>query len=276
MSPPMRPPRDDIAAPDIHPGMTWIGDEPRNMPTLTAAGPALVHFFDFAQLNSVRTLPYIAEWSRRYADAGLSVVGVQAPRFPFGADAEAVRAGLDRLGVDYPVAIDSGRNMWLDYGCEGWPCLFLWGQGGVLRWAHFGEGEYAATEEAIQDELRELDALRALPVPMAPIRPGDGPGDTVIAPTPEVTPAGDRPWTPAEDGALLELDYEAAGAWATVEGEGTIRAGVDGEPGNDVEVPGPGIYELSSHPAHEAHSLQLDLSPGIILWTISFAPGVSG
>ena len=28
----------------------------------------LVHFFDFAQLNSVRTLPYVGEWARRYGD----------------------------------------------------------------------------------------------------------------------------------------------------------------------------------------------------------------
>src|SRR4051794_554016 len=276
MSGQMRPPRDDIAAPDLYPGMTWIGREPRNMPVLTASGPALVHFFDFAQLNSVRTLPYISEWRRRYEDAGLSVIGIQAPRFPFSADEGTVRAGLERLGVDYPVAIDADRNMWLDYGCEGWPALFLWAQGGVLRWAHFGEGEYVATEEAIQDELREADALRSLPEPMAALRPGDGPGETVIAPTPEVMPAGDRAWTGERDGALLELDYEAGGAWATVEGRGMIRAGTDGGPTDEIEVDGPGLYELASHPSHESPSLQIDLSPGLGLWTISFAPGVPG
>ena len=42
------------------------------MPVLTAAGPVLVHFFDYAQLNSVRTLPYLIEWDRRYREAGLS------------------------------------------------------------------------------------------------------------------------------------------------------------------------------------------------------------
>ncbi len=43
----------------------------------------------------------------------------------------------------------------------------------MLRWFHFGEGEYRQTEEAIQEELRELDALRPLPEPMAAIRPSD-------------------------------------------------------------------------------------------------------
>ena len=47
-------------------------------------------FFDFAQLNSVRTLPYLSEWNRRYRPSGLTVLGVQSPRFPFGAEREAV------------------------------------------------------------------------------------------------------------------------------------------------------------------------------------------
>ena len=50
-----------------------------------------------------------------------------SPRFPFGADPEAVAAGLERLGVEFPVAIDAERALWHAYGCEGWPSLFLWG-----------------------------------------------------------------------------------------------------------------------------------------------------
>ena len=40
----------------------------------TAGGPVLVHFLDFAQLNSVRTLPYVAEWARRYREHGLTTL----------------------------------------------------------------------------------------------------------------------------------------------------------------------------------------------------------
>ena len=125
------------------------------MAALTAAGPALVHFIDFAQLNSVRTLPYLAAWEARYRERGLRTIGVQAPRFPFGADRTAAAAALRDLGVGFPVAIDAGRELWHDYGCEGWPSLFLWRRGGALAWFHFGEGEYRATEEAIQAELRD-------------------------------------------------------------------------------------------------------------------------
>ena len=270
----MRPGRDDIAAPELPRRIAWIGERPPSMARLTADGPALVHVFDFAQLNSVRTLAYVEEWDRRYRDAGLTVLGVQAPRFRFGAEPETVAAGLERLGVSFPTAIDSDRELWLAYGCEGWPSLFLWGRGGVLRWFHFGEGEYRATEEAIQAELREIDALRRLPAPMEPLRPTDEPGATVIVPTVELFPAPGRAWIAARDGRGFAVEYEAGGASVTAAGEGELYPELDGERLAPVEVSGPGLYEITEHGTHERHSLALDLADGVEVWSVSFAPGL--
>lgn len=275
----MRPGRDNIAAPDLPAGLAWVGTEPESMPSLTAAGPAIVHFIDYAQLNSVRTLPYLNEWSRRYREAGLSVIGVQAPRFPFGADPGAVAAGLGQLGVEFPVVIDSERELWAAYGCEGWPSLFLWSLGGALAWAHFGEGEYFGTEAAIQEELREIDALRPLPEPLAPLRPTDGPSARVMAPTPEIFPSEswEEAWTAGRDGEVLELDYQAGGVFATVEGSGEIQAEIDGEWGDPIATgPAPGLLTIAEHPCHEAHSLVLRPSPGLRIWSVSFAAGIPG
>jgi Thioredoxin like C-terminal domain len=271
----VRPERDNIAAPDLPQGIPWIGEEPRSMPMATAAGPALVHFIDFAQLNSVRTLPYVAEWDRRYRDAGLRTIGVQAPRFPFGVEPDQVAAGLQRLGVEFPVAIDAERALWHSYGCRGWPSLFLWSMGGALAWFHFGEGEYTATEEAIQAELRELDALRELPAPMAQLRPTDAPGARVMPPSPEVFPGSwERAWTAGEDGAELALSYEAGGAFATLEGEGEVTVELDGEAVAAVPVGGGALYPLVEHPRHESHELILRPSPGLRVWSVSFAAGM--
>jgi hypothetical protein len=271
----VRPGRDDIAAPDLPDHIAWVGDAPGSMPEVTARGPALVHFFDFAQLNSVRTLPYVAEWHRRYRDTSLRVIGVQAPRFPFGADPDTVAAGLSRLGIEVPVAIDADRDLWLSYGCEGWPSLFLWKLGGALAWFHFGEGEYQATEEAIQGELREADALRPLPEPMVPLRPTDASSAKVMPPTEELFPGGswERPWTAGEDGNSLEIPYEAGGAYATVEGTGQLTIDLDGNT-SSTDIDGAGLYKLAEHPRHEQHGLTLRSSPGLRIWSISFAAGV--
>jgi len=268
----MRPERDNIAVPDLPGEIVWVGEQPQSMPALTAAGPVLVHFIDFAQLNSVRTLPYLVEWDRRYREAGLATIGVQAQRFPFGSDPGQVSAGLADLGVGFPVAIDTERKLWLAYGCEGWPSLFLWTNGGALSWFHFGEGEYLGTEMAIQEELRELDALRSLPEPMEPLRPTDSPGAKVMPPTPELFPGGswEQPWT----GGALELDYEAGGAYATAEGEGTLSVTIDGNDTCQLEITRPRLYTLADHERHESHHLQLVPSPGLRIWSVSFAAGI--
>jgi hypothetical protein len=272
----MRPSSDHIAAPDLPSAIGWVGEAPGSMPELTAGGPALVHFLDFAQLNSVRTLPYLVEWDSRYRSLGLSTIGVQSPRFPFGADRAIVATGMGRLGVTFPVAIDDERELWQAYGCEGWPSLFLWSRGGALSWFHFGEGEYRATEDAIQAELREIDALRELPEPMAPLRRTDAPGEVVIAPTPELFPGGswERPWVAGADGESLEIPYQAGGAYATGEGEGEIAIDLDGSTIDPVPIDGAALYPLTEHPSHERHSLNLRPSQGLRIWSVSFAAGV--
>ena len=272
----MRPPRADIAAPELPPRVRWLGSTPPSMAELTAAGPVLVHFFDFAQLNSVRALPYVRAWHGRYADAGLTVLGVHSPRFRFTATREALASGLHRLQIPYPVAQDSAYAIWKDYGVKGWPSLFLWGAGGALSYTHLGEGEYRATEEAIQDELRGLDALAELPEPMTPLRPSDGPGALVAPPTPELFPGGSEtePWRPANPHDALEIEYAAGGAYAALDGEGALRFALDGGAEGIVAVGAPGLYKLAEHPRHERHALTLRAGEGVELYAVSFAAGM--
>ena len=245
----MLPNRADIAAPPFPPGTTWVGADPPAMERLTARGPVLVHFMEFAQLNSVRALPYTIALDDRYRDAGLTVLGVHSPRFPFTAEVGAMAHALGRLGVTHPVAADLDYAIWHDYGCEGWPSLFLWGRGGVLRWFHFGEGEYEETERAIQDELRSTNDAGSLPEPLPPIRPSDAPAAVVIAPTEEIFPGGEvsRPWIPSPAEPALELDYAAGGAAVSADGSGDLNARIDGEPVS-LAVDGGGLYELSDSP----------------------------
>src|SRR5436190_5670716 len=270
----MRPERLDIAAPPLPPDARWVGDPPPPIERLLARGPVLVHFLDFAQLNSVRSLPYIVAWEERYREAGLAVLGVHSPRSPLTADARAMGAAMAHLGVRHPVAADLDYAIWHDYGCEGWPSIFLWGRGGALRWFHFGEGAYHETELAIQAELGGAD--ESLPAPLAPLRPTDARDAIVIAPTPEVFPGGSlrEPWHPSEEERALALDYEAAGAFASADGDGGLEVSIDGGPRRAARIAGPALYELASHPHHERHAMRIEPSPGVRLWSISFAPGV--
>jgi hypothetical protein len=245
---------------------------------ICARGPLLVHFVDVAHFSSVRTLPYLSAWAKRYAGHGLSLIGVNSPRFAFTADAAGLTAALGRLEVRFPVAVDASYELWRAYGCEGWPSLFLWGRGGALRWFHFGEGEYQATEAAIQEELqRAHDDQLELPQPMAPLRPSDEPGALVARPSDELFPGGSisDPWRPAAAEPPLEIDYSAGEAWASVDGRGSLVVSVDGGPETTIEVATPGAYRLAGHPGHEAHHLSLRASPGLSVYSVGFAAGVA-
>jgi len=266
----------DIAVPLFSPRLRWLGGEPAPVERICARGPLLVHFIDAADPSSVRTIPYLTAWNDRYSKQGLTVLGVNSPRFSFTGEEPKLAAALGRLAADFPVAVDRDYLAWHDYGCEGWPSLFLWGKGGALRWFHFGEGEYAATETAIQEELLTVSPTLDLPDPLPPVRPVDAPGALVARPTPEILPGGSisEPWRPSESQDALALDYEAGGAWASVDGVGELTATLDGASSHAVAVDAPGAYELSAHERHERHRISLTVTGAVAVYAVAFAAGL--
>ena len=64
----VRPPAEaEIYAPEFPAGLEWLNVAFLRMNTLMGRGAVLVEFWDFARVNSLRTLPYLKEWHARYA-----------------------------------------------------------------------------------------------------------------------------------------------------------------------------------------------------------------
>jgi hypothetical protein len=237
----------------------------------------LVHFFDFAQLNSVRTLPYLRAWHDRYSRDGLAVIGVHSPRFPFTQDYAVVADATERLEIRWPVIVDREFSVWRLYEPHGWPALFLWGRGGALRWYHLGEGDYAGTEEAIREELAGSGNGHEWPPLVEPLRPSDAPDARVIPPTPELFPGGstEEPWSSAEgQAASLEFEYEAGGAYAATDGKGEIAVRVDGETWDPIDVAYPGLHELTNHERTEHHMVEIEPSSSVRVYSLQFVAAV--
>jgi hypothetical protein len=272
----MRPPRPDIAIPPIPAGLNWIGRPVESVERLVAARSALVHFLDIAQLNSVRTLPYLRTWHERYQGDGLAMIGIHSPRFPFTQDPGVVAGAAERLGIDWSIALDPEFRLWRLYEPHGWPALFVWGRGGALRWYQLGEGEYEATEELIREVLAESGAKGDWPPLLEPLRPSDVPGVKVIAPTEEFFPGGstEDPWPRADTDRRLALSYQAGGAYAATDGEGKISISVDGGRREPIAVIAPGLQELTSHDRTERHRLELEPSPRLRIYSIQFSAAV--
>lgn len=252
--------------------MEWVGGPVAAVEPVASNGPVLVHFLDFAQLNSLRALPYVRAWSERYGAHGLSTFGVHTPRSSLTADPVSAARGVAALGLDHPVALDLDRVIWRDYGCEGWPSSFVWARGGRLVWYALGEGDYGPTEAVIRETLPEPDG--GWPPPIPPLKPGDGQDEAVVVPSAEVFPGGglETPWEARPGDDRLELAYEGGGAYATVGGTGTLSARIDGGDPREIEVDGPALIELGAHEHHERHTLSIEAEGDLRLLSVSFPP----
>jgi cytochrome c biogenesis protein CcdA/thiol-disulfide isomerase/thioredoxin len=130
-----------------------------NSPPLTTGAlrghVVLVDFWTYSCINCLRTLPYIEAWARKYRDQGLIVIGIHAPEFAFERNIDNVRAAVNRLGIDYPVAIDNNYAIWRGFNNQYWPAHYFIDAGGRIRHHHFGEGNYDESERVIQELLRQ-------------------------------------------------------------------------------------------------------------------------
>ncbi|RQQ42717.1 cytochrome c biogenesis protein DipZ [Burkholderia stagnalis] len=174
--------------PSLDGAVQWL-----NSPPLTTAGlrgkVVLVDFWTYSCINCLRTLPYINAWARKYAPYGLVVIGVHAPEFAFERDIGNVRKAVHDLGIGYPVAIDNNYAIWRAFGNEYWPAHYFVDAQGRIRRHHFGEGEYAESERAIQALLAEAGHPEALNVPVglagAPAQGAQAAADSAAVRSPE-------------------------------------------------------------------------------------------
>jgi cytochrome c biogenesis protein CcdA/thiol-disulfide isomerase/thioredoxin len=144
-------------APEFTDTQQWFntpGDRPLSLRGLRGR-VVLIDFWTYTCINCIRTLPYVTAWDERYRNEGLTVVGVHTPEFPFEREAGNVADAIEQNGIHYPVAQDNEYGTWNAYGNQYWPAKYLIDARGRVRYAHFGEGEYGATEAAIRELLAE-------------------------------------------------------------------------------------------------------------------------
>ncbi|MEU7814490.1 hypothetical protein [Pseudonocardia sp. NPDC049154] len=140
--------------PELAGATAWLNSAP-----LTPAGlrgrVVVVQFCTFSCINWLRTVPYVRAWAAKYRDAGLVLIGAHSPEFPFEHDLAKIRAALDGLGVEHPVAVDNDFVVWRAFENAYWPALYFADAAGRIRHHHFGEEDYERSERVIQQLLAE-------------------------------------------------------------------------------------------------------------------------
>ena len=232
----MRVEKGKVRAPEI--GRVWLNSPPLSFRQLRGR-VVLVDFWDYTCVNCIRTLPYVQAWHERYGNKGLTVIGVHTPEFTFAQYESNVERGIREFGLTYPIVIDSDREIWKAFANRYWPTKYLLDKEGYLRYAHFGEGEYRETEEAIRELLLEINPSLAFPPLMEPLRAEDKAGAVCYRPSAELyvghargrigNEGGFREDSIAEYALPQELTeglFYAKGKWAsTVEYMEAVEAG---------------------------------------------------
>jgi hypothetical protein len=231
--------------------LTWLNVAPLRMDQQRGR-PVLIEFFDVCRVASMQTLPYVRAWHERYAERGLRVISVHAPGYEPSRDEDAVRAAVQRLGIEHPVCLDTEFALWREYENEGWPARYLFDGASMLFEFHYGPGAYADTELAIQ----ELLGAEGEPV-LAPLRPEDDLEAVIVVPTPEQAGAYCGP-------------YQAGGVWAVLSGTGSVTAN-----GRTLSVDGIGAYPLLEHERHSEGVLELEIGDGVTCHATSFTAGLA-
>ena len=294
--------------PAIEGAVAWLntpGDQPLTQKDRTGK-VTLVDFFAYSCINCQRSVPGIEKLHQTYAKYGLQVIGVHSPGYAFEKEVDNVRGGVERLGITYPVAIDSNLTTWTNFDNHYWPAHYLADAKGNVRQTHVGEGGEATTEKHIRELLKQADPNASLPAPVFSEANDDA--GTNSPRTPETYLGSDRAsgfaqgalhkgqhsfsfpshlqadtfaldgtWkvepqsiAPVEGKGRLRLSYRGKQVNLVVSGEGDLTWTVNGQT-RTTHVSGvPNGMELVHTDEAGSGELELEASPGLQLYSFTF------
>ena len=262
----------------------------------------LVDFWAYSCINCQRELPHVEAWAKNYAADGLEVVGVHTPEYAFEHVPSNVEAGVRRLGLTFPVALDNSYDTWNAYDNQSWPAAYLIDATGQIRHVSIGEGDYTQEEQLIRQLLSAAHPGIALPkatdVPDTTPDDADQSPETYLGAEREQGYAGSASYATGQftaPGALATNSFALAGAWTIgqqsitagkgagitlayhasyvyldVGGTGTLTVSAGGA-SKVIRVSGaPDIYTVATERPASNGTVTIKLSPGLQAYSFTF------
>jgi cytochrome c biogenesis protein CcdA/thiol-disulfide isomerase/thioredoxin len=291
-------------APDFRGISQWLNSEPLDLAELRGK-VVVLDFWTYSCVNCLRTLPHVKAWNDAYRERGLVIVGVHTPEFAFEREPDNVRRAVERLGIEYPVALDNDYGTWNAWFNRYWPAKYFVDRRGRIRYAHFGEGAYEESERVIRTLLAEEGLAEPVSGRIADRTPrGTQTPETYLGwqrldrfvgselvdgreaayRIPNYVPLhgvayGGR-WTVEEErivageNARLRLEFVGDAVHlvlGTDGGEKTVQVRLDGRPVRTVRVTEDDLYTLARIPGRKReHTLDLRFSPGTEAYAFTF------
>ena len=282
----------------------WLntpGGQPVSLASLKGK-VVLVDFWAYSCINCQRELPHVEAWDKAYASDGLEVIGVHTPEYAFEHVPSNVAAGVRRLGLTFPVALDNSYGTWNAYDNQSWPASYLIDASGQIRHVSIGEGDYSGEEQLIRQLLSA--AHPGIALPRATDIPDTTPQDS--AQTPETYLGAERQqgyhgsapyatgqftapatlpadsfalagaWTIGQEsitagqGAGITLAFHASKVYLDVGGTGTLTVSAGGT-SKVIRVSGaPDIYTVATKQPAGDGTVTIRLSPGLQAYSFTF------
>lgn len=226
-----------IRAPEFTGLGPWHNSESFTLESLKGK-VVLIDFWTYSCINCIRTLPYVQGYWDKYKDTGKFVLlGVHTPEFTFEKLEKNVAMAIKEHGLTYPVAQDNDFGTWSAFANRYWPAKYLIDANGVIRYEHFGEGDYEQTDRAIASLLQEagVDISSTGQLAASPVKTYGGPVTPEIYLSSRSWPAFGNAQGEPSDAILkyaapaeLILDrYYLSGSWQLIADESeTLRSDV--------------------------------------------------
>ena len=111
----------------------------------------VVEFWTFGCINCKNRLPHTQELYATFRPRGLEIIAVHAPEFDHERDPAAVAEASERLGIEWPVALDTRKTNFRAWQGDRrfWPRVYVLDQNGDVRYDHIGEGDYDGLTETV-------------------------------------------------------------------------------------------------------------------------------
>ena len=260
------------ALPSLKP-TAWLNTDGGAAPQ--GSGATLVDFWAYSCINCQRSIPGIERLYEAYHPYGLQVIGVHSPEYAFEKETANVQSGGDKLGITYPIAVDSDLEPWTDFDNHYWPA------------------QYLADAHALPDPLFTDDGVEGVAIHRTPETYLGHERAASFAGT-EAYSAGTRDyaapaslgadrfalqgrWTigaqsisPADDEAELRLMWHGRRVDLVVSGEGDLTWEMDGQSHTQHASGTPNSMTLVSGDTDSSGLLTVTASKGLALYSFTF------
>lgn len=150
--------------PELSDALQWVNSEPVTLESLQGRVVALV-FWHAGSAYCDNLLADLRALQRRHG-ARLAVIGVHTPKFEAERSPRLLLKAVNRLDLQFPVALDNGFVAWQNFGIESWPSVLVVDAAGERERLFVGDLQRDAIDACIGGLLERIADVR-LPDPPA-------------------------------------------------------------------------------------------------------------